>query len=305
MVENSLFERYLKVFTEGEFSVDFSDLHCKISIQHTDTTRPYSCDIRVYNINRSTCSNIKCGDKLTIDAGYKNLHGVIFIGKVAQVRYGRVDGVNTYLDIRCMANENLVTKPVYKTLSKEKTRKILLNEIGSVADFLLKSGNVPSLEDTYKRGKTVVGSPYKFFKSISFTMDATFVFENNTYTIFDLDRLDLAEVIELSATSGLIGRPQLTLQGISGKCLINPNIKVGVCVKIKESSIDDYLVPTQYSKSIPPVPQYDLKGLYWILQTNYELDNRGTEWYINFIAVASNTSRAVVGKAFALQNGGE
>ena len=127
MVENTLFGRYLKVYTEGEFSVDFSDLHCKISIQHTDTTRPYSCDIRVYNMKRSTCSGIKNGDILKIDAGYENLHGIIFIGKIVQVRFGRVDGVNTYLDIRCMANENLITKPVYKTLSKEKTIQELIN----------------------------------------------------------------------------------------------------------------------------------------------------------------------------------
>lgn len=304
MVEGELFGRYLKVYTEGDFNVDFSDLHCKISIQNTDTTRPYACDVRVYNIKRSTCSGIKCGDTLTVDAGYNNLHGVIFVGKVVQVRYGRVGGVNTYLDIRCMTNENLITKPVYKTLSKESTRKVVLDEIGNRAEIFLKTGLVPSLNDKYPRGKTVVGNTLKFYKNIGFTMDATFVFENNTYTIFDLDKLELAETVILSSKTGLIGRPQLTLQGITGRCLINPNIKVGVCVKIAQESIDDYLVPTQYAKSIPPVPEYDLNGLYWILQTNYELDNRGLEWYINFTAVASNTSRSVVGKAFALQNGG-
>lgn len=294
---NKLFDRYLSLFTTGAFTVKLDELHCKISISGATTGSPNICDVNIYNIAYNTVAKIKAGDILTVDAGYKDLHAIIFTGKIVNTRYGKVNGVDTYLNLQCN-NIEIQNKIIAETYSKNTSKAIVMQGMTSKAGLVGISGLNHIPRDQYRRAKVVFGTAQDVLKPIERSNDLYFSFNGKQYAIYDIGNLIAADVVILNKDTGLIERPKITQQGIEGRCLVNPRIKVGSMVQIMRTSIDEFKQDLSYSgqgKATLAMP-YDADGLYWIVKTSFSLDNRGKEWYIDFQAVNSTSVRAAGSK---------
>src|SRR5579863_899286 len=85
----------------GGPGTDFKDFKCTFRIRRGDLQTPNSCDLRVYNLADSTAASLMHPEfsSMVIKAGYVGNSNVIFQGTVKQIRVGRVDQRDTYVDI--------------------------------------------------------------------------------------------------------------------------------------------------------------------------------------------------------------
>ena len=80
--------------------LDLGSLRVVFKIKKSDAQTPNTAEIRVYNLSENTAKQIqKEFTQVTLQAGYESNYGVIFAGNIKQVRMGRENGVETYIDI--------------------------------------------------------------------------------------------------------------------------------------------------------------------------------------------------------------
>ena len=91
------------------------------------------------------------------------------------------------------------------------------------------------------------------------------------------------EAVELNPATGLIEAPTQTEDGIEGKCLLNPQIKLNTLIHIDPSLIEE-AKKAKGGKS--KTKALAVGGVYRILSLAYEGDTRGDDWYVSFQAVA-------------------
>lgn len=69
-------------------------------IRRGDMQTPNSADVRIYNVADSTAERIKNEfTQVVIQAGYQANFGLVFRGTIKQIRKGREDAKDTYVDI--------------------------------------------------------------------------------------------------------------------------------------------------------------------------------------------------------------
>lgn len=109
----------------------------------------------------------------------------------------------------------------------------------------------------------------------------------------------LSDAIVLSPSTGMVGVPELTMEGIVVKCLLNPNIKAGMRVQIDNSYITDTVVkkPMQPQTQDIKMPTLDARGVYKVLYVVNNGDTRGQTWYTEMICSAIDGTAPLSGPA--------
>jgi hypothetical protein len=107
----------------------------------------------------------------------------------------------------------------------------------------------------------------------------------------------------LSPSTGLIGIPVQTLDGIEATCLINSHVKPGAFVKIDQSLI----TAGQRDLSVGAVnafPSITTDGIYRVMWTEHEGDTRGNPWYTHLVAEAADPNAATTIQQGAIEKAG-
>src|ERR1700682_6233474 len=102
--------QYLRKFsvivgTPGNDALDFKEFRVRFTVQRGDYQNPNSADVRVYNLADTTANRVARllptpeFTQLVIQAGYEGNYGVIFTGSIKQVRRGRENQKDSYIDI--------------------------------------------------------------------------------------------------------------------------------------------------------------------------------------------------------------
>ena len=306
MKNDTLFHRFLELTIGEGTPLTVEDLHVVINMQTTDTTKPYIASIKIYNLAYENYLKIQKGTAIKIDAGYKDNHSVIFDGKVHASRYGRINTVDTFTDIRCIAGAEFTKEFLNTTIKKD-------SKFTDVAEFVGKSttyemnNNVKTISETRLiKSKTILNYPGLELSYFSKANNVFFIYRASSKTIdfVDLQSSFTLSPIILTPKTGLIGRPEITLEGIKGRSLLNKDITIGSTLKIEKDLIDDYYDKATYAQMVKAKPAYDVNNLYFVYQMSYSLDTRGQDWYVDFLCIDTKNVRAVFGKQFALIDGG-
>jgi len=134
------------------------------------------------------------------------------------------------------------------------------------------------------------------------TQGASWSIQNGQVKILPLDGYLPDEVVVLNGQTGLIGRPEQTVDGIRARALINPAIQVGGRVQIDNKAINQTL---QQNPDGAPVPYNQWAGLqllaniatdgvYRVLVIEYDGDTRGPAWYMDLVLLAIDASTSKV-----------
>ena len=100
----------------------------------------------------------------------------------------------------------------------------------------------------------------------------------------------------ISATTGLIGIPEQTQQGIQMRVLLNPFLKIGQAVKLDNASAINQLrlgldVGSQASNpQLASSIKTNADGLYYVMVANHSGDTRGANWYTDLTCLAIDAS---------------
>lgn len=287
------------VLVQGDGGLDLSQLRFRFNVKAMDAESPTNAEIRVYNLSDDTVKRIR-GEysRVVLQAGYEGNFGVIFDGTIKQYRIGRENGTDTYLDILAADGDTAYNFAlVNRTLRAGSTSLDRINAaIDAMAPKGVTAGNVliPNTGGTLPRGKVLWGLARAALRGEAESNYATWNIDKGKVQVIPRKAYAPGEVVVLNGRTGLIGRPEQTVDGIRARCLINPAIVVGGRVQIDNAAINQTL---QQNPDAAPVPYNQWAGLqllaniaadgvYRVFVIEYEGDTRANAWYAELTLLA-------------------
>ena len=295
------------VISEGEKALDLSSMHFTFRTAQQDVESPNNCAIRIYNLSEQTVKRAMVEfSQVTLQAGYEDALGVIFQGTIKQFRVGRENATDTYLDILAADGDLAYNQSVVaKTLAANSTPSQRVQAaIEAMGNHGVTAGQ--SMQFTggiLPRGKVLFGMARALLRQEVQSQGATWSINNGKVDILPLTGYKPGTAVVLNSTTGLIGRPEQTIDGLKARCLINPRLVIGGLIQIDNKTINQTV---QQNPNAAPIPfnQYTglqnlatvaADGLYRLYVVEHVGDTRGTDWYSDLVGLAINpvTSRVI------------
>ena len=261
--------------------------HCEKSMNDT----PNYSIIKVYNLRNSTIGTIRDGDTVVLEAGYENGNfGMIFTGQIVQPKVFVETPVDSGLMLIVQDGDKYLKNSfVSKTVSKHATKYDIVTMCIDGKDDVKVGVISPSLSDVkLPRGKVLFGSGCSYMRKAARKGKSTFYIEDGTINIVSAKSFASNRAVELNPSTGLIGRPEQTDDGVSGQCLINPSIRLNTKLHIDRNYVEGIQVEEGKTKYKTP----SAKGVYKVTKLVYEGDSRGDDWYCSFEAVSISFEKA-------------
>lgn len=269
--------------------IDLTDMHFTFDIRAFTVNQPKTAYIRVYNLAAETSRQItKEGDLLMVSAGYQGNFNQIFKGQIVQVRNGRENSTDTYLDITAAVSDQLYN---YQVLNfSVAAGSDAIGRLGQIAKHSgLNIGTIHAPENGAKlpRGVVFFGMARDHLTAQASTIGAQWcITDSGELDVVNTGGYKPGDIPVITGATGLIGFPEQTEIGIRGRCLLNPNLQENMLVKMDNSEIRQYGYSTNtqnvadQSQSTPPLTA---DGVYKLLYVNHLGDTRGQDWYSDFV----------------------
>lgn len=301
-------QQYLRkaglIVTDGNRALDLSDLHFSFRTAQQDVESPNNCAIRVYNLDRKTVNLIRSEfQRVVLQAGYQDSsYGVIFQGNIKQFRIGKENSTTSFLDILAADGDEAYNYSVVKaTLAAGTTSG---QRVAAILDAMKPNGVTagympPVMQETggiLPRGKVLFGMASALLRQATATDGLTWNINNGKVDIVPLTGYKPGEAVVLNSLTGLIGRPEQTIDGVRARCLLNPRLQIAGLVQIDNASINQLVqqnpndAPIPYDKwaSIQNLAITTTDGLYRLFVVEHVGDTRGQDWYSELIGLAIN-----------------
>lgn len=277
---------------------DLSDLHVEFQINNAIVGTPKWGTIRIWNLGPDKATQIiREFTGVTLAVGYADLDTQrIMAGEIAQVAYGRENAVDTYLDLMVQDADRALLWGVLKASFKPGwTDEQVLNAILSAwsnSSGSITIGNAPDLsKPAYQDGYSFMGPAFDAMEELANRQDCNwFVEDQQLYLVPKASVLAGEGAPLLTPSSGLLGTPVLTYQGIQGRCLMNPAIKVGRTIQLRNADITQLALKspiigvTDPGAIVPtinnPIESY---GTYKVLAVTHEGNSRENQWETRFV----------------------
>lgn len=302
--------------------IDLSQLRINFRLKKYSKASPNFLEARIYNLSRppgpDTVGKVKQFGRVQLAAGYEgDNYGMIFDGTVVLYIVGKENPVDSYIDIKAGDEDELnnaaigLTWPA-NTTNQKKAEDMIKAAGGSVGKVDLgEYGKQKSL-----RSSSYIGLLEKGMRSLTNGAGADYYIDDGKHYVIPWDGYVKNEIIELSPTTGLVGIPKVTPQGIEAQCLLNPKLRLGTLVKIDIGSISEipYLpgsgdsawaggptgnVPnTAYGLFKYPSAAVNPKGIYKILLLEHHGDTRGNTWYSSIVGVGASEDGKILNHSY-------
>lgn len=224
--------------------------------------------------------------EVILEAGYQNgKYGVIWDGYVLQPLFERENQTDFKVTLNCVLGllsigRNFVGKTYTKEIANQ--RQVVLNIMRDSFTPISQgaiSNNLPT--KNFPRAKTVFGSPRKYLSEISRDQNMSWwLGQKGLLNIGKADE-DLqttsANPVVYTPTTGIVGTPQATQNGINVRLLLDPTVQVQkpmMCINLQNTQIRQVL---QQVGVLPGFLSQD--GTYVVIGVRYLGDTRGQDWY--------------------------
>lgn len=302
-------DQYLRkvglVVTAGSSGLDLSQMQIIFSVQAMDVDRPSTASIKVLNLSDATARSIaKEFQAVSLQAGYEQGNfGQIFSGSIMQVRRGRYNAKDTYVEILAAAGDKAFNLSVVsKALAAGSSRLDRANAvIGQMAedDATITKGSLPSSLGTggiLPRGKVLFGLGRDHLTDVANSGDVSWsIDQNGVLNMIPIQGYLPGEALVINSRTGMIQNPEATNDGIKVRMLLNPLVKLGTRLQIDEASINATTILNQgfpaYS-DISFVASTANDGVYKVLVAEYNGDTRGPDWYTEVTCLSLDQSAA-------------
>lgn len=309
--------RYFRlIVTEGgdsENVLDLSDFRVRFHISQRVVGKPTTAEIFIYNVSQDTINAIRTPTnqflsssrpKVVIEAGYQSDHAMIFQGDLWWKSTGRESETDTFLRLIAATGDRVQNFSVVSaSIPKGATQSQVFETVAKSMEKEGVSGpqTMPAMQEgRLPRGKVIYQPSAQAMNGLADTNDFSWGYgTNGLITVPKKPTFDgNTPVIVLTAATGLVGRPKLTVEGVTLQCLLNPRIDVGTLIQIDNRSIQrdayDTAVGASIEKNRSTTNDFvGADGIYSVISREFSGDTRGTEWYANLVAVAVYGSKPV------------
>lgn len=236
---------------------EIKSLHMTFDIVKNTEKAANECKLKIYNMLIDTYNDLKNAKDLQIiiDAGYEDLHNIIFIGDVTTMNWSR-QGVDTVVDILAYdgqyALQNSVLSKSYApgTLIRTVVEdcKKALKTLGITVDKefaeFSKKAYSKTLYNTLKNGLTeqdrVINILIKLLQPYNYKVyiqDKALIIAPKKWKVNQSTR----KTASFGPNSGLIGTPTVKSNGvIEIDTVLNPNLKVGDIIEVDCETLKGY-----------------------------------------------------------------
>jgi hypothetical protein len=215
--------------------VDLSGLRIRFTITKTSDSSANEAKIEVYNTTPEHAALfIKVGTDILLMAGYEGNEQMIFTG---QVRRGtrHVEGTDRILLIESGDGDQAIDKAtVNKTLEKGCTNDDVAKECQSAMG--VPTGHADKLDDKpHTRGKTVSGKASKVMDKVIIKHEAQWSIQDGQLVMLKGSNTRPNAVWLISDSTGMLGSPEETEDGVKVTTLLNPAYLIGGVAKIESA----------------------------------------------------------------------
>lgn len=295
---NQYLRRVQLTVSDAFEEVDLSELHFRFATRQADIQTPNRATIRIFNLADDTAQKVqKEFTKVTLQAGYQSgAFGVIFSGTIVQVRRGRENATDTYLDLICGdGDEALNFSTVSTVISGGST---FTDRVAALQKAMEAQGvkpgytGEPTDPETLPRGKVFYGMCRDHLRVQAAAQDMSYSIQNGELTMIPLQGVKPGEAVVVNSQTGMIGLPEQTQDGIRVRTLLNPLLAVGSTIQIDEKSVQQQLISqsTTSDASQNNFPGIAADGLYKVMVIEYVGDTRGQPWYSDIVGLGVDPS---------------
>lgn len=292
-------------------ALDLSNMRMRFQITASDVETPNVARIRVYNLGKETTAKaISEFSSVVLNAGYGSQPGTIFTGTIKQFRQGKERNIDRFLDIFAADGDLAHNFGVVNTsLPAGSTQQTQLQTLANAMN--VPGGQSISLDPNatksltpggilpQPRGKVFLGLARTYMRNLSSTYNARWSIQNGKLTVIPLNGYLPGEAVVINSTTGMIGQPVATEQGIEVVCLLNPQIKIGQRIQLNNADITQTTIKQQF---FPGYQDFNLiatvdtttDGIYRAIVVEHEGDTRGEEWYSHLTCLLLDKSSGIV-----------
>ena len=303
------------VVSSATQAIDFGSFWCTFTVRRGDLQTPNSLDARIYNVKPATASTISKNEftTVTLSAGYPGSVGLLFSGNIVQFRVGRVNQQDSYVDITAADGDRAYNYATISATAPAGTKQ------GSLADLIQQAlaakagpqgivkGYQPSFpEGGLVRGKVLFGMARDECRDFALQNDCKWSIQDGALSFIPWTSYNSqgGPPPVISVSTGLIGVPEQTQQGINIRTLLNPNYRVGTLVQLN-SQINQFRfgLDTQSQTSNPGIAlqnQANQQGMYYVMVANHTGDTRGQNWYTDLTCLSVDATLTNTDQANAL-----
>lgn len=258
----------LKIGNRKE-NIVINNLRVTFSIKKTLTSEPNTAEISVYNLNDSN-RNLITGKQyhfLELSVCYKeDVLRLIFCGDILTVE-NKLTGQDIITTMRCGDGHRAYTeKTIIKTMQKGQKDSDFLNE--AVSSFGVQKGAIDLPHDrVLPRGKVMMCDTREAMHKIAINNNADWSIQDDQLVVIPKDKaLANNEGWVISRSTGMIGSPKKSNEGLEVTTLCNPHYRIGSLVRV-ESKLTEY------------------NGDYKVKSIEHNGDLYGTNWHSKLVCV--------------------
>ena len=270
--------------------LDLSKLQFTFQTQAWTLATPKAIQLRIYNLNDKTAKSVtEAGAKIFLSAGYEGNNGSIFEGEIVQVRTGRENGTDTYLDITAVDGDGIYNYSLVNITVAAGTD--VIGRVGAIAKAAgISTGTVAVQTNGEKlhRGRTYFGLAREHLSSLCGTIGANWTINNGKLDVIGQNAYKEGDIPLLTTATGMIGVPEQMELGISVRVLLNPHIEINKQVQIDNKSIQQYQygIDKESQSRIMLQPPTSADGKYKVLYVTHTGDTRGNDWFTDLVCYA-------------------
>lgn len=302
------------VVSTGTVGLDLSGFRFTFKTTNSDAQTPNTLYVRVYNLSPQTVQKIGTNTStefgtITLQAGYEaGNYGIIFSGTIKQTATGRERNVDSFIDIWAADGDLWINNAIVNlSLAAGQTPQQVIGAItgaassngtppvkfASDASGLINDNGLGTAQ-ALSRGKTLFGMSRDYSRDWAQKYGFRWSIQHGEFVVVPISGYRPGEAVVLSSTTGLIGVPEATQDGVRVRALLNPLIRIGCLVQIAQSDINHITTLQQGLTFTGPAGAVvtTAAGFYRVMQAEFQGDMRGQPWWVDMVCLAVDVSAA-------------
>lgn len=282
-----------------EDALDLSELRFIFRIKRGDTQTPNTLRVRVYNVSEQTAlRTMKEFTRVVLQAGYEGNYGIIFDGTIIQVRIGRENQTDTYVDILAADGDSAYNFGfVNTTLAAGATMQDVVDaSVKAMEPKGVTKGYMAFLsERRLPRGKVMFGLAREYLAGVARTTQSVWSIQDGKAVMWPETSYNPGDIPEISPSTGLVGLPEQTSNGVTARMLLNPSVKIGTLIRLKSDAVQMYefnpeITQQQENAFIAEQNALQAQGFYYVMLAEHWGDTRGNDWYTEVVCLAADVT---------------
>lgn len=263
--------KQVRLITIGDIVFDYDELDVEFEVKCTDDNKSDLATIKLYNLSDTTLQKLKLNQDVSIDAGYRDIHGVIFNGIVESISTSR-DENDFITTIEATPNNRAYANTIINRQFKAGIKASeVIKQIETMCNFTMDIKELGK-DTVYPNGKVFSGRLSNVIPILARDTGTICRFTNTTIE-FKLPNKAYSSVLHLGGEQGLIRidkkmdkadikekkGPQVESKNKSNvdkkiskskfdiECLLVPLIKIGQLLEIESTLFKGQVVVKECS----------------------------------------------------------